>query len=574
MKKIFASAIAVILLASCQMDFYSSDTMTSTQLKSNPAAAIYTTDGVYSLFKDNLAYYGQTGGESGNYYVRHYFQLTELRGDNVCVSGVSSDPFCQAYRYEDENTSKNIYYTWWISYKIINAANSNIDGLKDGGNKQLLGENYFFRAIAHFNLVNLFAKPYSCGRDNAGVVLHVGKDEDVIRRATVGEVYDAVVEDLKSAISCMSDPSAKARGDKGYVSLEAAKALLARVYLYMEMNDECIEICNNLLGDDPASHLIGGNELHDYPSHTYNSPETIWCVHHINPDDNAGQASIGSMYMRIGGGWGEHYWNDELIELFQRYPEDLRFNAYFLMEGLTDDGKVMLCFPFRNKDNNDFCVTNVVHGVTKKAVTESYNITFKGKNYVAEPETQNGYTRYYINGVDFSDWSTGAGKRTPVYIRPDVNTNEGMREGLYVRYYNSKFSGQDGDNMLTSPVFLRWGEVVLNRAEAYAKKAGKEAEALADVNVIRRRAGLPDEAMFSTTNMHGYASALDVVLDERRMELCFEGHRMFDVFRNRRSLDRRYVGYHPWGLIEYTDPKIALEIPADELNASHIQSNR
>ena len=199
--RVLYTLFAVILLASCQMDFYSSDTMTSTQLSSNAAAAIYTTDGVYSLFKDNLAYYGQSGGESGNFYVRHYFQLTELRGDNVCVSGVSSDPFCQAYRYEDENTSKNIYYTWWISYKIINAANSNIDGLKDGGSKQLLGENYFFRAIAHFNLVNLFARPYSCGRDNPGVVLHVGNDEDVIKRATVGEVYDAVVEDLKSAIA-------------------------------------------------------------------------------------------------------------------------------------------------------------------------------------------------------------------------------------------------------------------------------------------------------------------------------------------------------------------------------------
>ncbi|MCR5017674.1 MAG: RagB/SusD family nutrient uptake outer membrane protein [Bacteroidales bacterium] len=570
MKKIFASTIAVILMASCQMEFFSSDTMTSAQLEANPAAAVYTTDGIYSLFKDKLAYKGQSDGESGNYYVRHYFQLAELRGDNVTISGVSTDPFCNAYRYEEENTTKNIYYTWWIGYKIINAANSNIDGLKSTDQKQLLGENYFFRAIAHFHLVTLFAKPYICGRDNAGIVLHVGNDGEDIVRASVGEVYDAVVADLLSAIDCMKDT--KPRGDKGYVSLEAAKALLARVYLYMGEDDKCLEICDDLLGANPASHLIPGTELAKYPTHTYDSPETIWCVRHINPDDNAGQASIGSMYNRIGGGWGEHYWSDELIELFQRNPEDMRFLAYFQMEGLTDDGKYMLCFPYRNKDNNDFCVTNAIHGVTKKAETESYTFSFKGKSYTAEPVVEKEATRYYINGVDLSDWSTGAGKRTPVYIRPDVSNTDGMREALYVRYYNTKFSGQDGDNMLTSPVFLRWGEVVLNRAEARFK-TGDTPGALEDVNVIRRRAGLPETAMFSETNMHGYTDVLDVILDERRMELCFEGHRAFDVFRNGRTLDRRYVGYHPWGTIDYTDNRIALLIPADEINSSHIEQN-
>lgn len=92
MKKIFAIAIALLTLVSCKMDFYPSDSMTSSQLKENPASAIYTTDGVYSLFKDNLPYLHQSGGEAGNEYVRHYFQLTESRGDNVTVSGTPKTP--------------------------------------------------------------------------------------------------------------------------------------------------------------------------------------------------------------------------------------------------------------------------------------------------------------------------------------------------------------------------------------------------------------------------------------------------------------------------------------------------
>ena len=86
------------------------------------------------------------------------------------------------------------------------------------------------------------------------------------------------------------------------------------------------------------------------------------------------------------------------------------------------------------------------------------------------------------------------------------------------------------------------------------------------MNLIRRRAGLPNEAMFTTANYssQGYES----VLDERRMELCFEGHRMFDIFRNKKSLDRRYVGYHPFEVIDYDDPRIALLIPNDEILAT------
>ena len=119
---------------------------------------------------------------------------------------------------------------------------------------------------------------------------------------------------------------------------------------------------------------------------------------------------------------------------------------------------------------------------------------------------------------------------------------------------------------MTSPVMLRWGEVFLNRAEAHAR-LGHEKETFDDVNLIRRRAGLPEDAMFTSSNYktRGYSDLVDVVLDERRMELCFEADRMFAVFRNKKSLDRRYVGYHPFEVIKYDDPRIALLIPDDEV---------
>lgn len=584
MKKIFAFVVATLAIVSCNMDFYSSDSMTSSQLKDNPSSAIYTTDGVYALFKDCLGYKGE--GEHDNQgrdqYVRHYFQITELRGDNVVVSGHTEDPFVNPYCYADIPTEQNIYYTWWMGYKIIYAANSNIDAIQPGAGAdtdQLIGENYFFRAIAHFQLVSLFAMPYVCGRDNPGVVLHQGMASYAgnIVRASVGEVYDAVVEDLKTAIQYLDGKTP--RGNHSYVSVEAAKALLARVYLYMEKNQECLDLCNELMAVAPAAAKTG-YDFAEYPAHTYDMDETIWCVYFEKTNwffVNHPTSSIGSMYFNSGKqGWGEHYWNDELIDIFQRYPEDKRFAAYYSLPAnvLTDDGKYMVSFAIKAKANSENCSTQTVQNLTKKA-DGSLDFTYDGKAYTAVPTIVNTYTEYYVNGVDFVTGKTGATEKSRVFVRPNVKKG-GFRAngGNYVISYCSKFSGQDGEPMLSSPVFLRWGEVILNRAEAYAK-LNQDQKALDDVNIIRQRAGLSGDALMTTANYQarGYNTVLDVVLAERRLELCYEGHRFFDVYRNRQKMDRRYVGYHAYEVIDYTDPRIALLIPLDEINSSHIQQN-
>ena len=592
MKNIFAIAFAALLLAACNMDFYSSDSMTSSQLADNPSSAVYTTDGVYTLFKDRLAYKGQSGGESGNYFIRHYFQLAELRGDNVTVSGKSEDPFTDAYMYSEDPTTKNIYYTWWISYKIINAANSNIAAIEPGASAlsdHLLGENYFFRAIAHFNLVNLFAMPYVQGRDNLGVVLRQGMDISTTTRATVGEVYDAVVADLIKAKEYLANgEKERVSGNlKCYVTLDAATALLARVYLYMGENDKCIKECDELLAHAPSS-VTSGYDYADYPTHTYDHPETIWCIRLDNTDDWAGEhaeASIASMYIKDGNGWGEHYWNDNLIDEFRRCPEDKRFAAYFKMR-LTQNpvqnlnweemeaaagGKVTVVFPIKTNDKSSACSDGFSYDCTP-AADGSVPFTYQSKKYTAVPSVVNGITEYFVSDSGFPGMKIDGKAR--VYVRPNFTLKDGVRTnmgGSYAIYFCSKFSYQDGLPMMTSPVFLRWGEVVLNRAEALAKNK-QDAKALEDMNTIRKRAGVPEIKSGDLAGL-GFKSTLDAVLAERRFELCYEGHRMFDVFRNNLPMDRRYVGCHEWEIIQPNDPRISLLLPLDEINSSGIQQN-
>ncbi len=111
----------------------------------------------------------------------------------------------------------------------------------------------------------------------------------------------------------------------------------------------------------------------------------------------------------------------------------------------------------------------------------------------------------------------------------------------YEKIYMTKFSYQNGISTTHSPIFMRLSEVLLNRAEAYAH-LGMDDLALADVNTIRERAGLSGDELVTTTNLasHGFASVLDAVLNERRLELAFEGFRRDDLLRNKIDLDRSY----------------------------------
>lgn len=147
-------------------------------------------------------------------------------------------------------------------------------------------------------------------------------------------------------------------------------------------------------------------------------------------------------------------------------------------------------------------------------------------------------------------------------------------------YYISKFSFQDNLPNLSSPIMFRIAEMYLIRAEANAK-TGANAAALDDVDMIRRNRGL--EASLYNKVVPAGSTALDVVLAEKRIEMAFEGHRTYDVFRNKRSLNKAYWGYHLTGLKEtdvdlsrtptgypnlsvpYTSPRIIYYLPVDEV---------
>lgn len=554
MRKIIILIVVTLSMISCEMDYLPNDKLTPEQVEQDPSSAEYITDGNYSMFKERMVYRGQE--YSGNTYVRHYFQMSEFIGDNVCLAGRTSDPLYEALTYKRAANLYNITYLWWCGYKIINGANSVIESVQDGASIEsdyLKGENYFMRAIVNFHFSTLWSKHYSLGRDNMGIVLRKSSSDTETKRATVGEVYDLIVSDLENAIRLMSQ--GERRGNAGYASKEAAQGLLSRVYLYMGENEKVINIVNDMLnGAAPESKLESSDKYPDYFAKALESVETIWAIAHTKTESR-GTSSIGSMYLTddVVGGWGEIYASDPILDLLDRNKNDLR-NKFIRPKTISETNYMIRWSVLGDED----FYQNELRDVTFDTDENKYYFMEGTSKVYVEKETVNGYEQNYINLN---------GEKLRVRLSLKMQNRYG-----WPKYFVTKFSYQDGDAMLSSPVMLRWAEIILNRAEAYAKTNNTD-KALEDVNVIRRRAGLSGNQLFSKTNMQGYTSVLDIVLDERRLELSFEGHRAFDIYRNKLSLDRRYSGVQTWEVVEPTDNRLQYLIPLDEITTSGIPQN-
>lgn len=278
---------------------------------------------------------------SGGYYhySRHLFYMTEFTGDNVSLSGSTTDPLFYSYTLGhtvDQFSAENL---WGLGYEIIHGTNRVIEEVEPGQSAkrdQLLGENLFLRAMVHFHLVKIFGRPFSQGRDNPGIpIVRSSEPDEDASRNTVGEVYDFIVQDLEQAADLMTEPKSNA-----YASEEVALALLSRIHLYREENQQAIDYADQVINSGRYSLIEDSTQYVTWPTRPpEESPQTIFAVKHTE-EDNKGFGSIGSMYYTSPGGlgWGEMYASKDYRELLNQHPEDNRRG--FIEPSLDDNGNV------------------------------------------------------------------------------------------------------------------------------------------------------------------------------------------------------------------------------------------
>jgi starch-binding outer membrane protein, SusD/RagB family len=154
-----------------------------------------------------------------------------------------------------------------------------------------------------------------------------------------------------------------------------------------------------------------------------------------------------------------------------------------------------------------------------------------------------------------------------LYPATDVRKTT-LIEGPYCKlgqsnlYFSNKFSGTGGAFGLDNVTIFRTSEVLLNRAEAYARTNQLDL-AIDDVNVIRVRAGNPALVKGSLTQQ----ALVDAILVERRLELAFEGHRWYDLLRNKQDITKAPGGVAS-GIVGYNDYRILSSIPAADIDVN------
>ncbi|MDP4208711.1 MAG: RagB/SusD family nutrient uptake outer membrane protein [Bacteroidota bacterium] len=142
-------------------------------------------------------------------------------------------------------------------------------------------------------------------------------------------------------------------------------------------------------------------------------------------------------------------------------------------------------------------------------------ITADGKIHISSNPTFG--AREQINGVDME---------VVGFDGPIDGTEFSAQTGFYVRKYQDPTtgSGQIGTQSEVWWIRYRYGEVLLNAAEA-AFELGQPGVAAGYLNQLRERAGFPANSL-SVSDI-----TFDRIVHERKVELAFEGHELWDLKR-------------------------------------------
>jgi tetratricopeptide (TPR) repeat protein len=498
--------VGAFLMNSCSLDKEPYTSLTNESIEKTPGALEALSLGNYHTLKS---------------WVENWHRVTEYPGDNVALSGSTTDNLFYNYNYQRLVTNSRVNNYWSNSYKIIAGTNTVLEQVKEGTDdvsNQIIAENLYLRSLMYFYLVNVFGKPYNQNPEvNLAVPLQAQDNPFEIKpRNTVKEVYQKIEEDLLKAETLFT-------ANKGsiYGNVYAAQALLARIYLYTGQNAKALEYANKVINSGEFS-LLGTEDYSKIATAApENNPENIFAIKFVKDVDYSdnGWYTIGSMYANVqGSGWGEMYASRTYLEEVRKYPEDVRYS--FIKPVVVNEAELHGYYV-----TDDYKYASVI--LTQNGTDYSYN----------EGGATKTLTKKSNGAGSFEYFITIGGKERTVLIDKKLDARNG-----YLKYYILKCSGQEGQAHLWSPVISRLAELYLIRAEVNAK-LGNQQLALDDVNVIRKRAGIPTAGLWSTANLNG-KTALDVVLAERKLELAWEGHRKFDVFRNGYELNRMYPGTH------------------------------
>lgn len=275
--KSFLLAFIIIAISACNKDALSPKPPTSITEEdafANPQRISQQVLGMYAALKTT------------DFYAGRYQVNLELRGEEFLHATLNVASGLATWNFAVTPSSAEVQVTWRDAYAAINRSNVVFEGIQEATvisadlKKQYQGEALFLRALCHFALIHLYARPYWDGNGSKeGIPLRLIGEKggnNKIKRSTVAQVYTQVIADLDFAEANLPLTYSNAYDNTTRAHRNTAIALKTRVYLAMAQYDKVILEANKIVSATAPFKAATGvaNQLSPIISAVFAAPYT------------------------------------------------------------------------------------------------------------------------------------------------------------------------------------------------------------------------------------------------------------------------------------------------------------
>jgi starch-binding outer membrane protein, SusD/RagB family len=416
--------------------------------------------------KTVLGAYNKLGGFGGHGSI---WSMLEISTDEMMIPQRGGDWYDGGYwlrthRHEIGSDIPGLDGTWGMLYGTIAVCNRGIAKapiLFPAKSTAVVAELKALRALCYFYLCDMFGN-VPLIKTSPGVL------EEAVTKPRA-EIYAFVESELNAAAPALSK-----NATYGRINYFAAKALLAKLYLNSQVYvgkpelDKCLAACDEVISSGKYS--LESNYFDNFDATNDDSKENIYVI----PFDQVKRQGFNLPQMTL------HYASQATFKL-----RDQPWNGYCSLAEF-----------YNSYDANDKRKANLIAG---------QQFAPDGVTKIEDPSAES-------NDPD--------GK--PLNYTPEINEhfpNALRQAGVRVGKFKFK-EGATPDLDNDFPI-LRYGDIVLMKAEVLWRKSAADATALQLVNSIRTRAGATALTALTDVNF----------LAERGREMFAEGWRRNDMIR-------------------------------------------
>lgn len=254
---------------------------------------------------------------NGTYYNLYYYKFAGNYAINIgdiptdiAYWNADKQHFNNIYQYTFSDTDSYLRDIWEYGYKtadnaarIIAAGKQLYASASEEEKKELdlcLAEAHALRGYAQLMLTNIYGHQVKvAGEDfsnTPGIVIidEPKQPQTQVSRSTVGQSYEAIVNDLNKAIEHF-DAAGGDRGSLVFLNKAATYGLLARTALYLEDWDNAIDYADKALKNKEITTLTYGESYKDLYKNEKSNKESFFALA-ITQTDNWSANSSGTLW--------------------------------------------------------------------------------------------------------------------------------------------------------------------------------------------------------------------------------------------------------------------------------------